>query len=156
MSQPLIATANALHALASVIFVGFYLILSLICLPVLARPELAGGAALGGISKRSRPWLYASMIVFALTGIYLTLVDPNYHGIGNFNTPWAVLMLVKHILILAMVGIGFWYNGLLRIGTILRASPGDAQAIGRFRSYSNAMTVCGILILLLTAFAQVG
>jgi uncharacterized membrane protein len=149
-----IAAANGLHALASVVFVGFYLTLSLVCLPALAGPG-ANSAALGAISKRSRPALYVSILVFALTGIYLTLVDPNYHGIGNFDSPWAILMLVKHILIVAMIAIGFWYNVLVRLGPTLRSSS-DGQAIRHFRRYSKAMAICGTLVLLLTAVAQVG
>ena len=28
--------------------------------------------------------MYVSLIVFAITGIYLMIVDPNYLGVGNF------------------------------------------------------------------------
>ena len=155
MTQLLIATANSLHALATVVLVGFYLLLSLLYLPVLAKPDMGGGAALGEISKRSRPWLYASLLIFALTGVFLTFVDANYLGIGHFSNPWAVLMLVKHILILAMVAIGFWFNTIQRVGPALRSYPGDALRMARFRRYCNAMTVCGVIVLLLTAFAQI-
>jgi uncharacterized membrane protein len=155
MTQLIIATANGLHALATVIFVGFYLTLSLLYLPALAKPGAAGGAALGEISKRSRPWLYASLLIFALTGVYLTLVDANYPGLGNFTNPWAILMLVKHILILAMIVIGLWYNAIQRVGPALRSNIDAAQTMARFRRYCNAMTVCGVLVLLLTAVAQV-
>jgi uncharacterized membrane protein len=155
VTQFLIATANTLHVLATVVFVGYYLLLTLLYLPALAKPENGGGAALSEISRRSRLWLYASLVVFALTGVYLTLADANYAGIGNFSSPWAVLMLAKHILILAMIVIGFWFNAIQRVGPALRSYPGDAQRMGRFRRYSNLMTVCGVLVVLLTAFAQV-
>jgi uncharacterized membrane protein len=155
MTQLLIATANGLHALATVVFVGYYLTLSLLYLPALAKPEMGGGAALGEISRRSRPWLYASLFIFALTGVYLTLVAPNYLGIGHFSNPWAILMLVKHILILAMIAIGLWFNAIQRVGPALRSKIDAAQTMARFRKYCNAMTVCGVLVLLLTASAQV-
>jgi uncharacterized membrane protein len=155
MTTFLMATANALHTLASMIFVGYYLLLTLICLPALAGPETGGGAALGKISTRSRPWLYASIIIFALTGVYLTLADASYLGIGQFSNPWAVLMLVKHILILAMLAIGFWYNFIQRVGQNLRSYPSDAQKLANFRRYCLAMTVCGVLVVILTAVAQV-
>lgn len=155
MTPFLVATANGLHALATVIFVGYYLLLSLLYLPALTRPEAGGGAALSEISKRSRPWLYVSLLIFALTGVYLTLVDANYLGIGHFSNPWAILMLVKHLLILAMIAIGFWFNAIQRVGPALRSYPGDAQRMARFRRYSNLMAVCGVLVLLLTALAQI-
>ena len=51
----LVTTATALNALATVIFIGYSLLLSLLYLPVLAKPETGAGAALGEASRRSRP-----------------------------------------------------------------------------------------------------
>jgi uncharacterized membrane protein len=155
MTQILIAASNGLHALATVIFIGYYLLLSLLYLPVLSKPEMGGSAALGEISRRSRPWMYASLLIFALTGVYLTLVDSNYLGIGHFSNLWAVLMLAKHLLILGMIAMGFWFNAIQRIGPLMRSHIDAAQTMARFRWYHNAMTVCGIVILLLTACAQI-
>jgi uncharacterized membrane protein len=110
---------------------------------------------LSEISKRSRVWLYVSMLIFAVTGIYLTFVDPNYLGIGNFGNPWAILMLVKHVLLLAMIGMGFWFNVILRVGPLLSSKTGASQGLARFRQYSNLMAITGVLVLLLTAISQV-
>jgi uncharacterized membrane protein len=150
MSLILISVSVWFHALATVVFIGHYLLFAVIYLPALSK----NGPALSEISKRSRYWMYASLIIFAVTGVYLTLVDPNYLGIGNFNNFWAVMMLVKHILIFVMIGMGFWYNAILRVGPMMLSNNPDL-AITRFRKYVNAMAVCGVLILLLTALAQV-
>lgn len=155
MSSVLIALSNGLHALATVILVGHYLLLSLLYLPVLSKMEPGGSQALGEISQRSRPWLYASLLIFMVTGIYLTFVDPNYGGIGNFSSLWAVLMLVKHVVIMVLLALGFWFNAIERVGTLLRSNTGAARGQARLRLYSAAMSVCGVLILLLTVFAQV-
>ena len=154
MSQILFSTATWLHAIATIIFIGHYLLLVLIYLPVLAK-ENGGGMILSVISKRSRVWMYASLIVFAITGIYLTMVDINYLGIGNFGNLWGVLMLVKHILILGVIAIGFWFNAILRVGPMMSSNSGVEQAITRFGLYSKLMAVSGLLVLLLTAIAQV-
>ena len=98
--------------------------------------------------------MYTSLIVFGVTGAYLTFVDPNYRGVGNFDNFWAVMMLVKHILIVAMIALGFWYNAILRVGPMMLSSNPE-QAILRFRKYVNVMAVCGALVLFLTALAQV-
>lgn len=150
MAQLLISLSYWLHALATIVFVGHYLLLAVICLPALSK----NGPALSEISKRSRYWMYASLVIFIVTGIYLTFVDPNYQGIGNFGNFWAVMMLVKHILIVAMIALGFWYNAILRVGPMM-SSNNPEQAIARFRNYVNVMAVCGVLVLLLTALAQV-
>jgi uncharacterized membrane protein len=154
MSQFLIPLSNVLHTLATVIFIGHYLLLSLLYLPVLTKMEQGGTAALSEISKRSRVWLYIALGLFAVTGIYLTLVDPYYLGLGNFQNPWSVLMLVKHILILGMIGVGFWFNVIVRVGSLLRSTSNSALGVSRLRLYSNLMSACGILVLILTAIAQ--
>lgn len=150
MAQVLISASYWLHTLATVVFIGHFGLLAGIYLPALSKH----GTVLSEISKRSRPWMYVALIIFMVTGIYLTFVDPNYQGIGNFSNFWALMMLVKHILIVAMIGIGFWYNAILRVGPMM-SSNNPQQAIARFRKYVNAMAICGVLVLLLTALAQV-
>lgn len=152
MSQILIALSVWLHAIATAIFIGHYLLLSLIYLPVLAK---GNGAALGEISKRSRPWLYASLLVFALTGTYLMVIDPGYLGFMDFGNFWGIVMLLKHILIFGMLALGFWFNAILRVGPMMSSNNSAELGIRRFRSYSNLMTILGVLVLLLTALAQV-
>ncbi len=152
MSQILIALSVWLHALATVILIGHYLLLSLIYIPVLAKNN---GTALSEISKRSRPWLYTSLLVFAITGTHIMLVDTNYLGFMNFGNAWGIIMVVKHILVFAMLALGFWFNGILRVGPMMSSNNSAEPGIRRFRSYSNLMAISGILILLLTALAQV-
>jgi uncharacterized membrane protein len=152
MTQILIALSYWLHAVATVVFIGHFVLLAGIYLPTLARAK--NGTALSEISKLSRPWMYVSLLIFLITGTYLTFVDPNYLGIGNFSNFWTVMMLVKHILIVVMIGLGFWYNAIHRVGPMM-SSNNPEQAIVRFRNYNNVMAVCGILVLLLTALAQV-
>ena len=64
-------------------------------------------------------------------------------------------MLVKHLIIVGMVGMGFWFNAILRVGPMMRSNNGAEQAARRFRLYVNLMAISGVLVLLLTALAQV-
>jgi uncharacterized membrane protein len=157
MSTILIALSIWLHNMGTVILIGHYLLLSLIYLPVLSKKESVNitGVILSEISKRSRPWLYISLLTFALTGIYLTFADPNYLGFADFGNVWGILMLVKHLIIVGMVGMGFWFNAILRVGPMMRSNNGAEQAARRFRLYVNLMAISGVLVLLLTALAQV-
>jgi uncharacterized membrane protein len=154
MSQLLIATSTTLHALALIIFIGHYLLMSLIYLPALSGTEHAG-KALGEMSARSRRWLYLSILVFAVTGVHLMLVNPNYLGVGNFSNPWALLMLIKHLVIVILIGLGFWFNALQRVGPAMRSNSGAAQGVTKFRQYSNLMAIGGVIVLALTALSQV-
>ncbi len=151
MSQILIALSTWLHALATIVLIGHYLLLSAIYLPALAK----NGPALSEISKRSRWWLYISLLVFAVTGTYLMLIDSGYLGFMNFSNFWGMMMFTKHILVFAMIALGFWYNAILRVGPMMGSNNSAELGIQRFRSYSNWMTILGVLILLLTALAQV-
>jgi len=153
MTPILITLSYWTHSLATTVFIGHFVLLALIYLPVLSKD--GNGLALSGISKRSRSWLYAAMIILAITGTYLTIVDPNYLGLGNFGNFWGVMMLIKHILIVGMLLLGFWFNAIMRVGPLLSSHTRAAQAIARFRWYTNAMAISGILVLLLTALAQV-
>ena len=152
MLQIIIALCVWLHALGTVILIGHYLLLSTIYLPVLAKNN---GPILSEISKRSRSWMYISLVIFMVTGIVLILVDPNYLGVGNFSNPWAMLMLVKHILVVGMIGLGFWFNAILRVGPMMSSNNSAELGIRRFRTYSNLMAISGILVLLFTALAQI-
>jgi len=152
MSQILIALSVWLHALGTVILIGHYLLLSVIYLPVL---EKNGGAFLSEISKRSRPWMYISLVIFMMTGIYLMFVDPNYLGVRDFGNLWSVTMLIKHLLVVGMIGLGFWYNAFLRVGPMMASNNNAELGIRRFRMYSNLMAIAGMGVLLFTAIAQI-
>ena len=152
MPQILIALSVWLHALGTVILIGHYLLLSVIYLPILERNS---GSILSEISKRSRPWMYTSLVIFMVTGILLMFADPNYLGVGNFGNVWGVMMLIKHILVVGMIALGFWFNAILRVGPMMGSNNSAELGIRRFRLFSNLMAVSGILVLLLTALAQV-
>lgn len=156
MSVILTATSAWFHAMATAIFIGHFVLLALIYLPAMKdMSDPTTGVILSEFSKRSRVWMYVALITFMITGIHLTLVDPNYLGLGNFGNLWSIIMLVKHIMILGMIVAGFWFNAILRVGPILSSKTGASQAFNRFHSYVNGMAITGVLILFLTALSQV-
>ena len=156
MPQALIALSYWLHEMGTVLLIGNYLLLSIIYLPVFVKnqAETSIGMILSDISKHSRVWMYTSVFIFIVSGIFLMVANPNYLGVGDFGNIWSILMLVKHILIVAMLGIGFWFNGILRVGPLMSSNTGASLAIARFRQYSNLMAGVGVLVLLLTAISQ--
>jgi uncharacterized membrane protein len=156
MSQILAALSFWLHALATVLLIGHYLLLSLIYLPALMKNKIeVAGPILSEFSRRSRVCMYVSLLIFIITGIYLMLADPNYLGFANFGNVWGIVMVLKHLLILGMIAMGFWFNAILRVGPLMSSNTGSSQAIIRFRLFANLMAISGVLVLLLTALAQV-
>jgi uncharacterized membrane protein len=152
MLQILTVFSVWLHALGTVLLIGHFVLLYLVYIPVLATKDLS---ILSEISQRSRPWMYLSLLIFMITGAYLTFVDPNYLGLAKFGNLWGILMLIKHVLVLGMIAIGFWFNAVLRVGQMLNSKQGTPSALGRFRWYVNRMAISGVLALFLTAFAQI-
>ena len=156
MSQVLIALSFWLHSLATVTFIGHFLLLAIIYLPAMKNSSLEiTGPILSNISKQSRHWMYASLLIFMVTGIYLMFADPNYLGVGDFGNFWSIMMLIKHLLIVIMIGAGFFFNAILRVGPMLSSKNGAAQAYIRFKLFINIMAISGVLVLLLTALAQI-
>jgi uncharacterized membrane protein len=155
MTQALTILSLWLHSLAMTVFIGHYLLLALIYLPALrSNPLEVAGPILSAFSKQSRRWMYASLVVFMITGIYLMFLDPSYMGVGKFGNIWSMMMLVKHTVILVMIGAGFWFNAIWRVGPMMSSRSGAEQAFGRFKSYVNIMAISSVLVLLLTAVAQ--
>ena len=136
-----------LHTLATILLVGHYLLLALIYLPAFKRSldSKALPAILTSVAGGARPYLFASLLIFVVTGIYLMLVNESYHGLGRFENVWSALMLAKHLLIFVMVGLGFQLNNNLNAG---------GKLPDRFDSLLYAISASGLLVLLLTAFAQ--
>jgi uncharacterized membrane protein len=156
MSEIFNALSLWLHALATVVLIGNYLLLALIYIPVLKdKPGNVGGVILSEISKGSRGWLYVSLLIFLISGIYLMLADQNYLGFLNFGNAWSLLMLVKHVLILGMLVVGFWFNAILRVGPSMSSNTGALTGLERFQRYVYWMAILGVLVLFLTALSQV-
>ena len=153
MSTILIAASTWLHSLATVEFIGHYLFLSMVYLPVLQRQ--AQGAALlellEHVSSRLRPLFGGSLLAFVVTGTYLMVIDDQYQGLGDFfaNT-WSALMIVKHVLVVAFLAIAIGSERTLTT----KLSDQQPQAVGQFRLTLGINSVLGLLILLLTAAAQ--
>ena len=91
-----------------------------------------------------------------MTGTSLLLTDHRFLGIGHFfGGTWSTLIVVKHILVVALVGIGASID-LLVVPEV--ANPVDeaarTAAIRRLGRGTAAMTALGAIVLLLTAAAQ--
>jgi uncharacterized membrane protein len=143
----LTALSLLFHTLATIVMVGHYLLLAAAYLPALRRsldaPTLS--TALAAMNSGIRSRMLPALLVFAVTGFYLMTVNSAYHGLGQFSNAWSLLMLVKHLLIVVMVVLGFRFNNSFKPNEPLPAGF-DAKLVAVF--------VCGVLVLLLTAFAQ--
>ena len=155
MSTLLVSISVWLHALATIVMVGYFVFSSLIYLPVFERqmPANALRTMLEQISNRLRPFFGVSLLIFLVTGTHLMLIDENYLGLGNFfGNTWSVLIIIKHVLVLVFLALAI-YSERAYLGRISDQNP---EALNKFRLAININTVLGLVILLLTSIAQVG
>ncbi len=156
--QVLIVASNWLHAVATVLLLGHYALLSLIYLPALNQRlgVAATRTVVEQVSARITPWVLGSLGVFVVTGIYLMLASPHYLGVGKFVNAWSILMLIKHVLVLVLIGLGSYLNVIVRGWAQPSATEATrADGLSRLQGVVNAMMVSGAVILLPTAAAQV-
>jgi uncharacterized membrane protein len=155
MSTFLVALSTWLHALATIVFIGYYLFTGLIYLPVFERQMQANALRnlFEQISARLRPFFGGSLLIFLVTGTHLTLINDNYLGLGNFfANPWSILIVIKHVLVLAFVALAVFSERAF-LGQISDQKP---EALRQFRWAVNINVILGVLILLLTTIAQAG
>ena len=148
-----IALSIWLHTLATVVFVGHYLFMCLVYLPVFEH-HAQGDALrqlLESVSSRLRPYFGSSLLVFLITGTYLMMINEDYLGLGNFfGNAWSALIVIKHVVVMAFLAIAI-YSERAIMGKISEERP---QALKQFRLALGINTFLGVLILLLTTAAQ--
>jgi uncharacterized membrane protein len=159
-----LALAYWLHLLATVIWVGGITLLALLVWPgAQARwghsPE--AGRFLRDLNQRFNPWAWISLAVLTGTGLFQMAADSNYHGFLTIDSGWAGAMLLKHLAVIGMAGIGAalqWIvqPELARLALLEergKPAPHIAAMRKRERFLMRANLVCAALVLLCTAIA---
>lgn len=96
-----------LHMLATVLWIGGLAAIGLLVLPA-ARHSLepaAQAVLLEAIQRRLEPLGWFCLALLAATGMFQLSENRDYAGFLAVNSPWAIAILVKHILFLAMLGV---------------------------------------------------
>jgi len=168
-----------LHLVATVAWLGGIFFMSRIAMPVLGQ-ELRGpvlGRVMGRIRRSFLLWVWASIVVFIITGAMAMLGNPKYGTLVSFGSAAAVLILLKHIVVVAMIGLGVYqgYFAMPNLERLLSAMPAPPEASERgapgglpagpppalvaarckVQNSAMALLVCGLVVLLLTAIAEV-
>ncbi len=94
-----------LHMLATVVWLGSLAALALLVLPSARRAldELAYASFLEMLQRRLDPIAWLCLAVLVATGMFQMSANPNYSGLFAIDNPWAVAILVKHLVIGGMV-----------------------------------------------------
>jgi len=153
MTNYLVALSTWLHALATIVMIGYFIFTSLIFLPVFERQIQVNALRplLEHISARLKPFFGGSLLIFIVTGTHLMLVNENYLGLGKFfSNSWSVLMVIKHVLVVAFLALAVFSERAY----LVKISDQKPEALKQFRLALNINTILGAVILLLTSIVQ--
>jgi uncharacterized membrane protein len=155
MPNYLVALSTWLHALATIVMIGYYLFTTLVYLPIFTSQMDANSLRnlLEQVSARLRPYFGGSLLIFLITGTHLMLINERYLGLGAiFGNAWSVLIVIKHVVVLVFLALAV-YSERAFLGQI---SDGNPEALKRFQLVLNTNTILGLVILLVTSIAQSG
>jgi len=155
MTNYLVALSTWLHALATIVMIGYFIFTSLIYLPVFERQIQVNALRdlLEKVSARLRPFFGGSLLIFLITGAHLMLINENYLGLGKFfSNSWSVLMVIKHVLVVVFLALAVFSERAY----LAKISDQKPEALKQFRLAMNINAILGAVILLLTSIVQAG
>jgi uncharacterized membrane protein len=167
MIQWLLAFSFFLHLVATVVWVGGLLLLTLVVWPearaLLARQDQSGLLLdfLDRLRKRFYPLANLSLVVLIVTGLFQMDQNPHYDGLLQLTNDWTRAILLKHVAVLGMLVIGVamqWgVMPALERATLLVRSGRESPDLDRLRRRERQLTalncVLGIVVLIFTAIA---
>lgn len=164
-SSTTLAISYFFHLVATVVWVGGLLILTLLVTPEVRRTlaeHPALDALLDRLRKRFTPLANFSLAVLVVTGMIQLSGDPNYDGMLQFNNTWSRVILLKHIAIAGMVVCGLIAQyavtpALERAGLLAQRGKDDPMEWERLRRSEMRLlrvnVALGVLVLAFSAWA---
>jgi uncharacterized membrane protein len=156
MDVPLIVAAW-LHTVAFAIAWGYYGVLARLVMPSLegVLDPRDWAVSVVSIERRALPLLGAALVAIVATGIWLLVGDPRYGGPGSaLASPWATLMLVKHVAVVVFVALAVLVDRATRDFAAALDDSARRGAGRRVARLAEVTTGVGALIALLTVAAQ--
>ncbi len=157
MSQPILAISLFFHILATVVWIGGILIITLLVIPEVNRilvDQPALYQILLRLRKRFAPISNLALVALITTGLFQMTADPNYDGLMQFNNTWSQIMLIKHILIAVMALFGLFLQfsiapALERTTLLLEHGKGEISDWQTLRRREQQLTWVIVLLAIL-------
>ena len=148
MSQPVLAISLFFHILATVVWIGGMMVITLLVIPELQR-VLAEAPMVYHILRRLRkrfwPISNLALAVLIITGLFQMTADPHYDGLLNFDNAWSRTLLLKHALIVLMASAGLILQFVMaprleRMSLLMERGKGDAADWRRLRRREKTLS----------------
>jgi uncharacterized membrane protein len=153
----LVAISNTVHLMATVVWIGWSLLLPLVVAPRAVEAHGDDGGWASWLTRRAPPLAYGALAALWATGMLQMSAHPQYEGMFAVTNPWGALLLAKHLVILGSIGViallGHTVSPRLRLA-IRRAALGkendSALLTARFRTLAWLNAALGLVVLALT------
>lgn len=145
------ALVSFFHDLFTAIWMGGLIVTVLAYMPAVKEALGAGPQVkkvMTAFQKRQSVWVYGSMTGLILTGLLMTNRSPEFEALFAFGNPYSAALSIKHILIIAMIGIS-----LYRTLVLGRISPGmtpEKERLNMKLLFINA--ALAVIVLLISGF----
>jgi uncharacterized membrane protein len=121
-----------------------------------AEPRIAIGQAIQGcVFQQFRVVVYISLGILLVTGMVMMVENRHYAGLLHFGTLWTFSILIKHLLVLVLIGINVYQLQYLAPRLTRPEARGTASELSRVQKQQNMLfladLIIGALILLFTA-----
>lgn len=140
------ALVTFLHDLFTVVWIGGLFALAVTVLPS-AKQVLGAGPQvkqlMSAIQKRHSVLVYVSIVGLLVTGLLQARRSPAFEGLFAFGAAYSIALSLKHILVLAMIGITLYRS--LVLGRRRPLAPSQERLNGRLL-LTNA--ILGVVVLL--------
>lgn len=147
------ALVTFLHDLFTAVWVGGLITLGLSVIPT-AKKVLGKGPQtkkfVDAIQKRLSVLVYVSIAGLLLTGVLQANRSPAFQGLFNFGNTYSIVLSIKHILVLAMVGIALYRS--LVLGRQRKPSSSSTEKLSAGLLFANIFLA--ITVLLLSGFCS--
>jgi putative copper resistance protein D len=144
----LLTTVTFLHDLFTAIWIGGLIMLGLSVIPSIRNILGMGPQSkklISTIQRRQSLMVYVSILGLVLTGLLHAKRSPGFQGFFAVGNTYSLILTVKHVLILAMVGIALFRSLTLgRNGD--RASP-SRERLNAWLLYINIGLGVAVLLL---------
>jgi uncharacterized membrane protein len=155
MPNLLLAIANYLHLLATIVWIGGLVISRLIIAPALAPlPAETRRIVLHTIGQRAASFTYGAIGVFIISGLAMLSKNANYSGLVAFDNLWTRVILLKHLTVAGLILSTAYVNS--SVTPKLQAAGDDAERARwaeRRKDLGDVNVLLALVILALTAIA---
>jgi uncharacterized membrane protein len=159
----LVGLSNTFHILATVIWIGWSLVLATLVSPRVTLAYAPGAEGWPAVAvRRLSPLAYLALAALGVTGMYQLVTNPHYVDFLAVTNDWSRLMLIKHLAVLGSGGVVFYLAALvvpeirfqLRAAERGRDDPDRLQSLAkRFHRLAWLNLGLGAVVLLMTGLA---